>query len=37
MFGALTRHRIHVSIQMFVTFLRLPLQSEILFYGTIPL
>jgi hypothetical protein len=32
MFGALARHGIYVSIQIFVTLLRLPIQGEILFY-----
>jgi len=32
MFGALARHGIHVSVQILVTLLRLPLQSEIFFY-----
>jgi hypothetical protein len=32
MFRALARHGIHVSIQIFVTVLRLLLQGEILCY-----
>jgi hypothetical protein len=32
MFGALGRHGIDVSIQIFVTLLRLPLQDEILYH-----
>jgi hypothetical protein len=32
MFGVLARHRIHMSIQIFVTLLRLPLQGEIFFH-----
>jgi hypothetical protein len=30
MFGTLARHRVYVSIQIFVTLLRFPLQGEIL-------